>query len=79
MLSGGQHLPYAPCLHCDIRHMSVCGALDAAGLAQLQREVGHECFAPGRTIVTEGEAADRGFILLSGMVSLFKSMLDEMA
>ena len=57
---GGQRLPYAPCLHCDIRHLSVCGALDAAGLAQLQRQVGHECFEPARTIVTEGEVADRG-------------------
>ena len=73
---GGQRLPYAPCLHCDIRHMSVCGALDTAGLAQLQRQVGHECYEPGRTIVTEGEVADRGFILLSGMLSLSKSLPD---
>jgi CRP/FNR family transcriptional regulator, anaerobic regulatory protein len=72
----GQRTPDAPCLHCDIRHMSVCGALDAAGLAQLQRQVRHVCFEPGRTIVAEGEAADRGFILLSGMVSLSKSMPD---
>ena len=72
----GQRLAYAPCLHCDIRHLSVCGALNAAGLAELQRQVGHECFEPGRTIVTEGEAADRAFILLSGMVSLSKAMPD---
>ena len=72
----GQRTPDAPCLHCDIRHMSVCGALDPAGLAQLQSQVGHECFEPGQTIVTEGEVADRGFILLSGMVSLSKSLPD---
>jgi hypothetical protein len=52
----------------------VCGALDAAGLAELQRQVGHECFEPGRTIVTEGEVADRGFILLSGMVLILNSV-----
>ena len=73
---GGQRLPYAPHLHCNARHTSLCGALETAGLAQLQSQVGHESFEPGRTIVAEGEVVERGFILLSGMVSLAKSMPD---
>ena len=73
-LAGGP--AHAPCLHCDIRHLAVCGALDAGSLRQLQREVRHLRFEPDQTIVAEDELADAGFIVLSGMVSLYKALPD---
>jgi CRP/FNR family transcriptional regulator len=72
-----EHAPsHAPCLHCDIRHLAVCGALDTKSLSELQRQVRHVRFEPGQTIVIEHELADSGFIVLSGMVSLYKEMPD---
>lgn len=72
----GQAPVHARCLHCEIRHLAVCGALDTRSLSELQRQVRHVGFAPGQTIVIEHELADSGFIVLSGTVSLYREMPD---
>ena len=68
--------PQVRCLHCDIRHLAVCGALDSKSLSELQRQVRHVRFEPGRAIVVEHRRANSAFIVLSGMVSLYKEMPD---
>ena len=64
------------CLHCDIRHLAVCGALDPKSLRELQRRVQHVLFERGQTIVMEQEPAAFDFIVHSGAVSLYKEIPD---
>jgi CRP/FNR family transcriptional regulator len=56
--------------------LAVCGALDNKSLSELQRQVQHVRFAPGQTIAIEHGRADAAFIVLSGVVSLYKGMPD---
>jgi CRP/FNR family transcriptional regulator len=67
---------HVACLHCDIRHLAVCGALGAKSLRELQRRVRHVRFEPAQTIVMEHELAASAFVVHSGAVSLYKEMLD---
>jgi CRP/FNR family transcriptional regulator len=63
------------CLRCGIRNRSLCAALSPPELAALSSISRHKTYAPGQTIVTEGEPDVFGNIV-SGIVVEKKSLSD---
>ena len=66
----------SPCSHCEIREISVCGALDAAEIERLRAIIATAHFDASQTIIGEGEPADNLFNVVSGTVRLHKLLPD---
>lgn len=64
------------CAHCRARQWAFCGALDEEALRDLQRTTRRRSLTPGELIVLEGEAADHVFVVVSGVVSVYKTLPD---
>jgi CRP/FNR family transcriptional regulator len=64
------------CLECDVRLLSVCGALDDAELGALESLAKSCVFEPKQTLFVEGEPAESVFTVTQGMIRLFKLVPD---
>ena len=60
-----------------LKHVDYFADLDPSTLEQLKAKMQAVVFAPGEVIVSEGEAADRMFIIESGEVSVAKRGSEE--
>lgn len=66
----------APCDTCAIRHRAVCGALNKAELADLNRIARRKTVPAGRVIMSDEEPADFFANIVSGLVKLSKTLPD---
>jgi len=64
------------CLECDIRLLSICGALDETELSALESLARTSVFEPKQTLFAEGEPAESVFTVTQGMVRLYKLVPD---
>ena len=71
----GSH-PGDPCAHCDVRHQSVCSAIDDADLARLAAASVTREVERGQVFIDEGEPATDFFNITRGSVKLFKLLPD---
>jgi len=63
-------------MECDIRLLSVCGALDLSELGELQSLAQTSIFEPKQTLFVEGDPAESLFSITQGMVRLYKLVPD---
>src|SRR6266446_1910355 len=66
----------SPCRTCEIREISVCGALEPAEIERLRAIVATAHYDPGRVIIGEGDPAENLFNVVSGTVRLHKLLPD---
>ena len=64
------------CGFCGVCSYSICGALDAADLAELDRLARRMVFAPKESLFSQGEPATRIFNVVDGAVRLYKLLPD---
>lgn len=64
------------CLECDLRLLSICGALDQTELGAIETLAQPSAFAAKQSMFVEGEPADFVFNVTEGMVRLFKLVPD---
>jgi CRP/FNR family transcriptional regulator len=64
------------CANCTIRHRSVCGALNANELSDINRISRRRNYQAGQTIFHEGEHSDFFANIVRGVVKLTKTMSD---
>jgi CRP/FNR family transcriptional regulator len=64
------------CLHCHVRHLTLCAALDDDELRRLAPSINHVSVAPGQLILLDQDPAEFVYIVLQGMVAMFKTLLD---
>jgi CRP/FNR family transcriptional regulator len=64
------------CLHCHVRHLALCHALDNDELRRLAPSINDISLAPGQLILLEHEPAEFVYIVLKGMVATFKTLPD---
>lgn len=64
------------CRSCQSRSVSFCGVIPDRDLKQLQDSRSSACYGPRQTIICEGEPAASFFNVVSGIVKLFRIMLD---
>lgn len=64
------------CATCGARPHSVCGALGQDDLLRLDALAEGMSYAPGQTLVHEGDAADQLFNITSGSVRVYKLLAD---
>ena len=64
------------CLHCDVRHLALCAALDEKALQHLERIVSAVTLAPGQTLFDEGDSVKYVFNVLTGTLRLHKLLPD---
>jgi len=65
-----------PCGSCTVRALSVCSALGHADMAGLVEIIGRCEFAPGATLMMEGEPADHLFTIVRGTVKTYRLLPD---
>jgi CRP/FNR family transcriptional regulator len=65
-----------PCAHCDVRHQSVCSAIEDSDLARLAAVAVSRDIERGRVFIEEGEPATDFFNITTGSVKLFKLLPD---
>lgn len=68
--------PHERCGQCPIRHRAVCSYSNPADLAQLDAAKFYRDYAPGEEIVSEGETISCLGSVVSGVVTLQKTMED---
>jgi CRP/FNR family transcriptional regulator, anaerobic regulatory protein len=64
------------CLGCDVRSLSVCGALSEAELDQLNAMATTASYVAGQTILMQGEPADYMFNVTSGTLRITMMLAD---
>lgn len=64
------------CRSCQSRSLSFCGVIADQDLKLLHDSRGSACYGPRQTIICEGEPAASFFNVVSGVVKLFRIMLD---
>lgn len=64
------------CLNCQIRHLTVCGALEPAELEHMERVVSHKQLARGHQLFEENQPSDHVYNLADGAMRLFKLLPD---
>src|SRR5690349_17464020 len=62
----------SPCGTCEIREISVCGALAPAEIERLRAIIATVHYDPGQIVISEGEPAENLFNVISGTVRLHK-------
>ncbi len=65
-----------PCAHCDVRHQSVCSAIEEADLARLAAVAVVRSVDKGKVFIEEGEPATDFFNVTAGTAKLFKLLPD---
>ncbi|MGI4793785.1 MAG: Crp/Fnr family transcriptional regulator [Janthinobacterium lividum] len=68
--------PRNPCAQCDVRHRSVCNAIDDPDLARLSAIAVHREYEKGQVFVEEGQPATDFYNVTGGTVKLFKMLSD---
>ena len=66
----------SPCDTCEIREISVCGALAPAEIERLRAIIATVHYDPGQIVISEGEPAENLFNVISGTVRLHKLLPD---
>ena len=66
----------SPCAACNVRHLTVCAALDGAELQQLASIVQDIELEAGQPLFDEGEPADYVFNVTAGCVKVYKLLPD---
>jgi CRP/FNR family transcriptional regulator len=64
------------CLHCQVRHLTLCRALDDDELRQLAPSIDHISLAPRQLLLLEHDPAEFVHVVLKGMVAVFKTLPD---
>jgi CRP/FNR family transcriptional regulator len=64
------------CVHCHIRHLTICGAFEPAELPHVERVVTHRHIQAGRQLFEEGTAPDYAYNLVEGAIRLYKLLGD---
>lgn len=64
------------CQACHVRGLTVCDALGANGLQQLEAMSNHTAYARNRTLVEEGAPLSRVFNVIEGLVKTYKLLPD---
>lgn len=64
------------CAACDVRSLSICGALDQADLLQFERIGRSVHLAPNEALFTAGRSADSVYSLIVGVARLYKLLPD---
>ena len=64
------------CGHCEVRHHSVCSAIDDADLSRLAAVAVTRHVERGQVFIEEGASADDFFNITAGSVKLFKLLPD---
>jgi CRP/FNR family transcriptional regulator len=65
-----------PCAACNVRDLSICGAIAPEHLGRLDAIVAHKRLQPGETLFFEGDRSDNLYILTEGCVRLSKMLAD---
>jgi len=65
-----------PCEHCDVRHRSVCNAIDYEHLGRLAATAVHRHIDKGQVFIAEGDSANDFFNITSGTAKLYKMLPD---
>ncbi len=64
------------CEACHVRGLTVCDALDADGLHQLDGMSSHVAYERHRTLIEEGEPLNRVFNVIEGLIKTYKLLPD---
>lgn len=64
------------CVHCHVRRLAVCGALEPAELEPMARLVSHKTLGKGEQLFEENTVADHVYTLTAGAMRLFKLLPD---
>jgi CRP/FNR family transcriptional regulator len=72
--SGGDKLHR--CLLCDVRSLSICGALDQTDLMEFERIGRRVHFAANEALLTAGQVASSVYTLTAGVARLYKLLPD---
>lgn len=64
------------CVHCHIRHLTICGAFEPRELEHIERIVGHKELKPGQRLFEELDAPDYAYNLVEGTIRLYKLLAD---
>ena len=65
-----------PCAACQVRDLSICGAIEPEHLGKLDAIVVHKKLAPGEILFFEGDRSDSLYIITEGCVRLSKMLAD---
>ena len=65
-----------PCAACQVRDLSICGAIEPEHLGKLDAIVMHKKLAPGEILFFEGDRSDSLYIITEGCVRLSKMLAD---
>jgi CRP/FNR family transcriptional regulator len=65
-----------PCAACNVRDLSICGAIAPEHLGRLNAIVTHKKLQPGETLFFEGDRSGSLYILTDGCVRLSKMLAD---
>lgn len=68
--------PGEPCVHCDVRHRSVCAAIDDPHIERLAAIADTVELARGATFIQEGDPATDFFNVTAGTIKLYKLLAD---
>jgi CRP/FNR family transcriptional regulator, anaerobic regulatory protein len=69
----------ALCLHCGIRRVAVCAALDDAELRDLESIMSHRRLGPRQSLAIEGDEAEYAYNVISGGLKIYKALADGRA
>jgi CRP/FNR family transcriptional regulator len=65
-----------PCAACNVRDLSICGAIDPGELSRLDAIVSHRRLHPNETLFVEGDRSESLYIITEGCVRLHKMLAD---
>ena len=68
--------PVSPCAACNVRHLTVCSALEGPELQELASIVHNVELEAGQPLFDEGEPADHVFNVTAGCVKVYKLLPD---
>jgi len=74
-VAGGRSVAQ-PCAECAVRPFAICAALEPAEMQQLEQLGHHVHFRPGQAVFAQDAAAGFCYILLEGVVRLYKLLPD---
>lgn len=66
----------ASCAACPVRHLGVCDALSDAEINKLNAIMTDVRYAPGQSIIQDGDPADWVYIITAGHLKLYKLLID---
>lgn len=67
---------HADCIHCHIRHLTICGAFEPAELPHVERIVAHRHVTADHQLFEEHEPSEYVYNLASGAMRLCKLLAD---